>query len=156
MTGTLPVALRRFSELLTVVLPSDELRADLRLYELVVLRSRAVEAVAQAKPLVASDGYLYWEVERISGVGHVRDYVKAVERLGFDDIQVSWHRPDFESCLEMIPLTDPVALRFAFSRHHEGVGKRLKFAAGRLLMTTGLLARAVPCFSIVARNCSGC
>jgi hypothetical protein len=69
MTGTLPVALRRFSELLTVVLPSDELRADLRLYELVVLQSRAVEAVENAKRLVTSGGYLYWEVERITQFG---------------------------------------------------------------------------------------
>jgi hypothetical protein len=155
MSGTLPGALQQFSELLTIVLPSDGPRSDVHLacsYETVVLRSPEVSAVKQAKPLLTAGGYLYWEVERASRVDHVRNYIKAVERLGFEDIQVNWHRPDFESCLEMIPLTDSRALRFAFARRHESTTKRLKFAAGRLLMTTGLLARVVPCFSIIARN----
>lgn len=158
MSGTLPSALQQFSELLTIVMPSDHSRADVAMacsYEVVVLRSPAISAVKNVTPLLRSGGYLYWEIERVSGIGHVEEYVKAVQRQGFDDIQVSWHRPDFESCLEIIPLSDPVALRFAFARRPESVGKRLKFAAGRLLMTTGLLARVVPCFSIVARKRSG-
>jgi hypothetical protein len=161
MGGTLPAALQQFSELLTIVLPSDisradgEPSADVKLgcsYETVVLRSSAVAAVKEAKPLIAPGGYLYWEVERVSGVDHVRKYMKAVERLGFHDVQVNWHRPNFETCLEMIPLTNANALRFAFARRQESAAKRLKFAAGRLLMTMGLLPRVVPCFSIVARN----
>jgi hypothetical protein len=153
--GTLPSALQRFSEMLTMVLPSDVSSADVKFgcsYETVVLRSSVVAAVKDVKPLLAPGGYLYWEVERASGIDHVRKYMKAVQRLGFDDIQVNWHRPDFETCLEMIPLTNSRALRFAFARRQESTTKRLKFAAGRLLMTTGLLPRVVPCFSIVARN----
>jgi hypothetical protein len=157
--GTLPSALRQFSDLLTIVPPSDlssaDVTPDIKLgcpYETVVLRSSAVAAVKKVRPLLAPGGYLYWEVERVSGIDHVRNYTRAVERLGFDDIQVNWHRPDFETCLEMIPLTDSRALRFAFARRQESTRKRLKFAAGRLLMTTGLLARVVPCFSIVARR----
>ena len=155
MGGTLPSALQQFSELLTIVQPSELPGPGVKLgcsYETVVLRSSAVGAVRKAKPLLMTGGYLYWEVERVSGLDHVRRYTKAVERLGFDDIQVTWHRPDFESCLELIPLSDSRALRFAFARRHESTTKRLKFAAGRLLMTTGLLARVVPCFSIIARN----
>jgi hypothetical protein len=155
MSGTLPRALRQFSELLTIVVRSDASVSEVELgcwYETVVLRSSEVAAVKRAKPLVAPGAYLYWEIERVSGLSHVRSYIKAVERLGFDDIQVHWHRPDFETCLEMIPLTDSRALRFAFAGRHESTTKRLKFAAGRLLMMTGLLARVVPCFSIIARN----
>ena len=155
MGGTLPRALQQFSDMLTMVLPSDLSSADVKFgcsYETVVLRSAAVAAVKVVKPLLAPGGYLYWEVERVSGVDHVRKYTKAVRRLGFDDIQVNWHRPDFETCLEMIPLTNSRALRFAFARRQESTTKRLKFAAGRLLVTTGLLPRVVPCFSIVARN----
>ena len=155
MSGTLPSALQQFSELFTIVMASHGPHADVKpacLYETVVLRSSLVAAVKTVEPLLTPGGHLYWEIERASGVGHVRDYIRAVERLGFDDIQVNWHRPDFESCLEMIPLTDEMALRFAFARRHESVGKRLKFAAGRLLMSIGLLSRLVPCFSIVARK----
>ena len=155
MDGTLPSALQEFSELLTIVEPSDSRSSNVEpgcSYETVVLRSAGIAAVRKVKPLVAPGGYLYWEVERASGVDHVRRYTTAVERLGFDDVQVHWHRPDFEACLEMIPLTDSKALRFAFARCHESTAKRLKFAAGRVLMATGLLARLVPCFSIIARN----
>jgi hypothetical protein len=155
MSGTLPLALQQFSELFTIVVPSDGPRVDVKMacsYETVVLRSSTVAAVKRVTPLLMSGGYLYWEVERASSLGHVQTFVKAVAGLGFDDIQVNWHRPDFESCLEMIPLTDAVALRFAFARRHESVGKRLKFAAGRLLVTTGSLPRIVPCFSIIARH----
>jgi hypothetical protein len=155
MEGTLPNALQTFSELVTIVLPSDSPRSDVEpgySYETVVLRSGGVAAVRKAKPLVAPGGYLYWEVERAARIDHVRRYVKAVDQLGFDHIQVHWHRPDFETCLEMIPLTDSKALRFAFARCHESTAKRLKFAAGRVLMATGLLAHLVPCFSIIARK----
>ena len=154
-SGTLPFALKQFSELLTMVSKADESRVGVKVdgsHEVVVLRSADVAAVDNVKPLLTSGGYLYWEVERASSLRHVRDYIAPIERLGFDDIQVSWHRPDFESCLEIIPLRDPVALRFAFARSRGSVSKRVKFAAGRFLMTAGLLARVVPCFSIIARN----
>jgi hypothetical protein len=155
MGGTLPRALQQFSDMLTIVLPSDLSSADVKCgcsYETVVLQSSAVAAVKDVKPLLAPGGYLYWEVERASGIDHVRKYMKAARRMGFDDIQIYWHRPDFETCLEMIPLTNSRALRFAFARRQESTTKRLKFAAGRLLVTTGLLPRVVPCFSIVARK----
>jgi hypothetical protein len=80
------------------------------------------------------------------------DHVAALERLGFGDIRIYWQRPNFEACLEIIPMNDPVALDYAFSRPRSDWASRLKFAAGRMMMQTGLLAHLTPCFSLIARK----
>ncbi|MGH7600344.1 MAG: hypothetical protein ACREOI_28655, partial [bacterium] len=74
-----------------------------------------------------------------------RDHVAALERLGFRDIQMHWQRPNFEACLEIIPMNDAAALEYAFSRPRSDWASRLKFAAGRFMMQTGLLAHLTPC-----------
>jgi hypothetical protein len=80
------------------------------------------------------------------------DHVAALERLGFGDIQMHWQRPNFEACLEIIPMNDAAALEYAFSRPRSDWASRLKFAAGRVMMQTGLLAHLTPCFSLIARK----
>lgn len=80
------------------------------------------------------------------------DHVDTLERLGFRDIQMHWQRPNFETCLEIIPMNDRVALDYAFSRPRSDLANRLKFAAGRVMMQTGLLAHLTPCFSLIARK----
>jgi hypothetical protein len=80
------------------------------------------------------------------------DHAAALERLGFGDIQMHWQRPNFEACLAIIPMNDPVALDYAFSRPRSDWASRLKFAAGRIMMQTGLLAHLTPCFSLIARK----
>jgi hypothetical protein len=79
------------------------------------------------------------------------DHVAALERLGFGDIQMHWQRPNFEACLEVIPM-NAAALDYAFSRPRSDWASRLKFAAGRVMMQTGLLAHLTPCFSLIARR----
>ncbi len=81
-----------------------------------------------------------------------RDHVAALECLGFGDIQMHWQRPNFEACLEIIPMNDPAALDYAFSRPRSDLASRLKFAAGRFMMQSGLLAHLTPCFSLIARK----
>ena len=81
---------------------------------------------------------------------HFRDYVARLERLGFHNIHVSWHRPNFESCLEIIPLNVPLALGYVFTRRPGNLVGQIKLATGRYLMKTHLLARLVPCLSVVA------
>ncbi len=79
------------------------------------------------------------------------DHVAALERLGFDDIQMHWQRPNFEACLEIIPLKE-TTLDYAFARPRTDLASRLKFAAGRVMVQTGLLAHLTPCFSLIARK----
>src|SRR5207253_5953374 len=82
---------------------------------------------------------------------YAADYIAAIARLGLSDAEAHWHWPDFESCAEIVPLADRDALELAFARRH-GRAAQLKAAAGRLLVRGGLLARLVPCFSVVARR----
>jgi hypothetical protein len=169
-SDTLLAALKPWCRSLTVVPLSLDRDPDIGdAYELVVLRASNVAMLKQATPLVRPTGYLYWEVDRsptASGpLGSVnqpwqealrlRDasrYCELVERLGFDDVRVSWHRPNFESCLEIVPLGEPMALRYCLSRRHARPSGRVKAAAGRSLMAVGLLTRMLSCISVVGRK----
>ncbi len=81
-----------------------------------------------------------------------RGHIDTLTRLGFRDIEMYWLRPNFEACLEIIPMHDPVALDYAFTCPRSDWASRLKFAAGRMMMQTGMLARLTPCFSLIARK----
>jgi len=191
--GTLPAALKYFSESFQNISSAKD--AD---FDLVALRLRGLSELAKAHKLLATGGFLYWEMPPInwsaslrgmkrslrllwaaveadeSGLATVphkgaglrqnsmqnrwhrilnifRDHVAALERLGFDDIQIFWQRPSFEACLEIIPLNE-AALDYAFSRPRSDLASQLKFAAGRVMMQTGLLAHLTPCFSLIARK----
>jgi hypothetical protein len=178
--GTLPVALNQFSDSLTIISPPYQAvvaQNNHSSFELVVLHSPSLADLERANSLLMAGGYLYWEIDRTKrltslreitkrgswvhsrqnstwkerlGLRHFQDYVVSLERLGFCNIQVSWHRPNFEACLEIIPLDDPLALGYVFSRRPGNLAGQIKFATGRFLMKTNLLARLVPCLSVVA------
>lgn len=177
--GTLPEALKHFSESLRINSAAENGSSDL-----VVLRLREVSSLTKAESLLAPDGLLYWEMKPIAWAASWRNFKKrsprpswaaaearqkgavlrrntlhlyqghvdALTRLGFQQIQMHWQRPNFEACLEIIPMDDAVALDYAFSRPRSDWASRLKFAAGRLMMQTGLLAHLTPCFSLIARK----
>jgi len=178
--GGLATVLNQFSDSLTLIAPPYQptQAADANVnFEQVVLHSSNLADLNKASTLLMPGGYLYWEIdrtvrfrslsqlikrkERLAASGdsnwkahwgppHFRDYVSAVAQLGFCDIQVSWHRPNFETCLEIIPLDDPVALNYVFSRSASNLASQAQLLAGRYLMKARLFARLVPCFSIVA------
>ena len=169
--GTLLDALQWFSDSLTVISTTSRLPVapgDQSLFDLVVLRSGSSAHIGKVSPLLKAGGYLYWEVDRMSRLtslfGNTRpdgsvqsrsltqyqDSVAALGRLGFCDIEGYWHCPDFEGCLELIPLNDRRVLEYFFSRTRSGFAGQLKLAAGRYLMKAGLLPGFVPCFSILA------
>jgi hypothetical protein len=171
---TLLAALRQFSASLTLLPSLDQARHVQRThasFELVVLRSRRLAAVASAAALLATGGCLYWEIDRLSrfaslrGLSRgdawkarragrcVRDARGCLARLGFCDIALHWHRPNFEACREIIPLHDQDALMSVFSRDREARASRLLLLAGRLLLKTGAFPRLVPYYSVVA--CKG-
>lgn len=187
-TGTLPAALRHFSESFTIISPSAG--STTTHFDLVVLRLREATDLAKAHALLMRSGLLYWEMKplkwptffrrlissrrpswaaaeatdrSLSAVPHkgaglqqnvlklFRDDVGALERLGFQNIQMHWQRPNFEACLEIIPMND-LTLDYTFSRTRSDLASRMKFAAGRMMMKTGLLSCLTPCFSLIARK----
>jgi hypothetical protein len=169
--GALPSALEHFSESFQNISSPKKAKFDL-----VVLSWRDAPDLEKAHTLLAPGGFLYWEMKPISfavawrrlinreaDTSHATskcwrwvlnlfgDHIDALERLGFSDIQLHWHRPNFEACLEMIPMNEPV-LDYTFSRTRSDLASRLKFAAGRVMMQSGLLAHLTPCFSLVAQK----
>ena len=149
-------ALRGFCDSLTVVSPAPKIGVSpQRQFDLVVLDSQANTGLLAANMLVADGGCLYWEIERRSwkqriALRQVKNHLVGLERLGFEQIQVSWHRPDFETCLEIIPLDDARALSYVFSRSSGHLIGRIKLAVGRCLASTRILPCLVPCVSITA------
>jgi hypothetical protein len=166
--GALVEALKRFSESLTVYESSEESFAasqSNKAFDLLVLHMPVVRDVEMMRHLLKPGGSLYAELYRpkrsIERFYHfhkrdeapqIDDYVAVLQQAGFSEIDTYWHRPNFEKCLEIIPLNDRLALKHVFSRRSAGLKNRLKFMIGRMVMRAGLLPRNVPCVSIVARK----
>jgi hypothetical protein len=169
--GALPAALEHFSDSFRIVSAVD----DEAVFDLVVLRLSEVPEVAKAHALLTPGSFLYWEMKPLKWSDSLRHldngrdqanasnewrrtlnlfqhYFAALEQFGFGDIQMHWQRPNFEACLEIIPMNEAAALDYAFSRPRSDWASRLKFAAGRVMMQTGLLAHLTPCFSLIARK----
>ncbi len=124
----------------------------------VLVASQAKPAeIEAALPLLKPEGFLYWEVERsrLEGAAKFRSvysYRKHLKKMGFGDIQIYWHRPNFAACKEIIPLENTAALNFTLAKGHVGLKGQAKEIAGKLLKMSGLLAFVVPCFSLVAKK----
>ena len=151
--GILFEALQRFSEKLTVI-PRSARRTQTTPgnSDVAVVRSNEPGAVALASSALRTGGYLYWELGASRWRLSLRSCHAALRKHGFDEIKVYWCRPSFEECLEMIPLREPSALAFSLSRRFGGKRRWLLHAAGRLLASTDIPARLMPCRSIVARK----
>jgi len=148
--GSLLESLSLFSAALTVIEATPIHDNQPAQFDVVVVKTPSDERVKQGAELVKPGGYLYvearWRWERSPA-----DYISAIRRLGFVEVEAYWHWPNFEACAEIVPLGDPVALALALGRRRGGAA-RLKPALGHALLRMGLLARLVPCFSLVARR----
>jgi hypothetical protein len=158
---------------------SQELEPNKRnTYDLVVVNSPQFMEVRQAASLMKPGTNLYWEVNRLRAMKYVRDeimsrkynarvkieslyttianlvrlnpYVDFAKTLGLRDVSIFWHRPDFDRCLEIVPLDNRRALDYYFSRWHGTALKSIKYSAGKILLESGLLKNIVPCVSLVA------
>lgn len=156
-------ALEQFSYLLKIIKPSElpgAVKRNQNRFSLAVVHTNDPKIVRKTIPLIAPGGLLYWEVDRrnqnklaaLLSLRNAKSYENDLRRMYLKDIDVYWHRPDFENCLEIIPLHDSQALKGAFMKSHTSWKGRLKITFGKLLMRTGLLHFTVPCFSFVARK----
>ncbi len=172
--GTLLAALQRFCGSLTVIQASPGRGRSLRgdaFFDLVVVRSPGLSDLRAAVPLLRVGGYLYWEIDRPSclyllgtkaSIGNLRDsfeeilldHVSVAEGLRLSEVEVYWHRPSFEECLEIISLNHRPAVEFAFSQGG-GLARFFTSAPGKHLVRGELLRRFLPCVSVVACKTSG-
>ena len=172
-SGTLPRALREFCDSLTTIAPARPAvhAADSApVFDLVVLRSQSQADAEKASTLLESRGSLYWEIDPANWLNTwrgvlrrdrqkerwslhlnlVRDCIVLLQRLGLCDIEVYWHRPNFERCSEIIPVNDPLALEYIFSRDRNALVAQLQLAVEWWMIKTGLLPHFVPCISLIA------
>jgi hypothetical protein len=155
--GPLIESLRLFS----VALATSEAASQNGPYDVVVAIDPTHAALRRAAGLLRPGGQLYVEARgplkptRLLRGGRPRfaaGYVAAVEQLGLVEAAAYWHWPNFESCAEIVPLDDHDALLLALARRRGGAAAQLKAGFGRALLRSGLFARLVPCFSVVARK----
>jgi hypothetical protein len=167
-------ALRLFSASLT---EDGTLRADGkagRRYDTVVIARPDRDLIRRAAELLKPGGFLYVEARAFTSLALIRHWkrprgvrrtgreylrfyrarrcVSAIERLGFVDVRVQWHWPDFESCLKIIPLNDPGALSYALGLGRCSQRNPLLRALGAWLPRSGLISRIAPCFSVIAQR----
>lgn len=153
--GSLLESLRQFSAALTLSDGAPAHDGHPAQFDIVVAQTPSRERLRQAAALVRPGGFLYVEVRRRwawSGWRSPADLVSVLRQCGFADVEAYWHWPNFDTCAEIVPLDNPAAVRHALSRRRSGAAARVKSAFGRALSRLGLLARLVPCFSIVARK----
>jgi hypothetical protein len=136
-------------------------------YDVVMAHEPAGEMLPGLARLVRPGGFLYIEAHGLLGLVRQKwplsglparrwrtpaGYAVALKGLGCDPVQIHWHWPDFESCTKIIPLHDQGALLFALGAGGNDMLGRLKRTLGRGVVRSGLLARLVPCFSLVAQR----
>ena len=164
-TGALVDALKRFSESLTIFASSEESFAasqSNRTFDLLVLPMPSLRDVEMMRHLLKPGGSLYMELHRprrwlnsrrqATEAPKLGAYLSILERVGFNEIDAYWHRPNFEECREIIPLRDRVALKHVFTRRGGGLKKRMRLLLGRYAAKTGMLERFAPCVSIIAHK----
>jgi hypothetical protein len=180
MEEVLVESLRLFCDSLTVFFTYDNAtffeNTDEK-FDLVILRSLKFAVLEKVSSVLKPSGYLYWEIDKSNAVKSLcsvgsrsgfknilnrtntnqsfnlftyHAYFVMLANLGFHNIEVFWHRPNFTQCLEIIPLKNTTALNLILSRSKKDLFGRLKLAAGRFLLKRDLLANIVPCISIIA------
>jgi hypothetical protein len=129
--------------------------AEDRHYDLVVTAQSSPERIGWAATLAPPRAVLYAEVDRRAlprseRLRHPAHYVRILERLGFADVEIYWHWPDFTRCTTICPLFDHTALALAIERSGSSLADRLRAAGGRVALTAGLIPWLIRCFSLVA------
>ena len=111
-------------------------------------------AVRAAIGQVPDGGWIYIG----SGAGRtgqrasLRQVARAAQHGGLVVIRRSWHWPSEPSALEIVPLDDAGAIRFALDRRRSGRAARLKAALAGVAGRLGVLDTIVPGWSVVARR----
>jgi hypothetical protein len=137
-------ALAHFSEAFSTKLDSG--------CDLVVLRGPSHNAFVQA---ITANGVaaFYVELERRRWPERLRQWaapghlLRAARSRGFTACAY-WHYPDFATANRILPLDNPAPLINVLAKHG-GAKARLQQIGLAALLTSGLLARALPCISVI-------
>jgi hypothetical protein len=107
-------------------------------HEVVVITGRSPTAVAIARALLDTGGWLYAEVPG----ARARAWERELRRNGFAEIAAYWLWPSARSFREIVPL-ESSALQHALGRRDPGARLRIRARAAELLVRTGLFRLVV-------------
>lgn len=128
--------------------------------DVLVLVDPDVAALRRAREFLRPGGWVYVEIHGVLTRRGRRsrrprfpsDYAAELGRLGFDDVQASWHWPDFDSCTQILPLGARDVIRSALLSRREGRGHSPGLMVARLLVASQLLPFAVTHASVIGRR----
>ena len=86
--------------------------------------------------------------KRLGQVSMPGSFLRAASRAGFQ-AEAYWHYPDFEATTRIIPLAAASPLLNVVAKNRGDTKTRVKVAGMKWLLKSGVLARAVPCLSII-------
>jgi hypothetical protein len=132
--------------------------AEPRGSDLVVLVNPPIAQVESAATCLRSGGYLYAEFRSSASAtagdqpARPAQVAELLPSLGFSEVSLYWHRPDFESCKEMVPLKSKEALIYLLTRNCSGAQLIIRRWFASMATRTQVLERIVSCVSFVARR----
>lgn len=86
--------------------------------------------------------------KRLTQAAAPTSYLRAAAKAGFQ-ADAYWHYPDFEAATRIIPLSVTSPLLNVIAKNRHDTKTRLKVAGMGWLLKSGMLARTVPCLSII-------
>ena len=112
--------------------------------------------LALAPTVLRPGGWVYVETggllrrrRRKGALRGVSACVRTLRLLEFENVVAHWHFPDFESCLEIVPLGDRRAVSLSLQRRQRRLRTRLQVLAARLALKLRLLPYVVPAASVI-------
>lgn len=156
-TDDLWPALRRFSTTAVHAASGRESRGvkpSPEAFDLLVVQGRLGRALGEAEAALSEDALLYWEMSRRRGRirSPWRETAPGGSRSGWVEPTLHWHHPDFERCRRIVPVDRFGDVAWSLARDRGRMPPAMVRRAGKLLARSGLLARAVPCLSLIARR----
>lgn len=86
--------------------------------------------------------------KRLGQLAAPESFLRAAAKAGFT-ADAYWHYPDFEATTRIIPLSAATPLLSVVAKNRHDAKTRIKTAGMRLFLKSGLLAKTVPCLSII-------
>lgn len=131
-------------------------RGATALADVLVLVRPTPGELALAPTVLRPGGWVYVETagllrgpRRTDALRGVSACVRALRRLELENVAAHWHFPDFESCLEIVPLSDRRALVLSLRRRQRRLRTRLQVLGARLALRLRLLPYVVPAASVI-------
>jgi hypothetical protein len=162
-------ALRLFSDSFSIVDGKRSIEASGDKFDTVVVTEPNSVRLSATADLLRSGGYLYLEspgffrgiLQRPAnvirnafrdGLVFPEDYASILANSGFIEAEIHWHWPSFENCIKIIPLEQEGPTQYLYLYARRSFKARIRAFLARMLSWSGLMKRAVPHFSILARR----